>query len=147
MAGAQDGLGLGPSIERTEASDVLAYVTDVAVSIGSLLQASSSICAGGGGRAAAAAAGGAEGAGGNGGDGGGGGDIAQLALRFQGADGDVPPEGLAAALALTFEATLPALEGLLLTAPASTAGEVREGRVPLRLSFRVGATPYRRLRM
>lgn len=110
MAGAQDGLGLGPSIGRTEASDVLAYVTDVAVSVGSLLQASSSVSAGSG----------------VGGDGGGGG-IGQLALRFQGADGEVPPEGLAAALALAFEATLPALEGLLLAPSASAPVAVRVG--------------------
>lgn len=117
MAGAQDGLGLGPSVERTEASDVLAYVTDVAVSMGSLLQASSSVSAaasGGGGSAPS-------------GDGGGSGGVGELALRFQGMDGDVPPEGLAAALALTFEATLPALEGLLLATPAPTDGEVRKG--------------------
>lgn len=117
MAGAQDGVGLGPSIERAEASDVLAYVTDVAVSMGSLLQASSSVSA------AAVVAGGA------GGNGGGGGGIGQLALRFQRADGDVPPEGLAAALALTFEATLPALEGLLLATSASTPAEVREAQL------------------
>lgn len=116
MAGEQDGLGLGPAIAQTEASDVLAYVTDVAVSVGSLFQASSSVSVA---AVAEASRGGGDGGGGFGGG------IGQLALRFQGADGEVPPEGLAAALALTFEATLPALEGLLLAPPASTPGQVR----------------------
>lgn len=100
MAGSQDGLGLGPSIGQAEASDVLSYVVDVAVSIGSLLQASSSV-------------------GGGGVDG-----IGSLARRVQGDDGEVSPEGLAASLALTFEATLPALEGLLL-APSPPSGKVK----------------------
>ncbi|CAM9552335.1 unnamed protein product, partial [Scytosiphon promiscuus] len=98
MAGAQDGLGLGPSIGQAEASDVLSYVVDVAVSIGSLLQASCGVGGGGGG------------------DG-----IGSLALRLQGSDGEVSPEGLAAALALTFEATLPTLEGVLLQSPAPSS--------------------------
>ncbi len=117
MAGAQDGLGLGPPIGRTEASDVLAYVTDVAVSVGSLLQASGSV------RVAPTATGGA---GTSGSGGGGGGSLGVLARRLQGADGEVSPEGLAAALALTFEATLPALEGLLLTPATTASGEVCE---------------------
>ncbi|CAB1120748.1 unnamed protein product [Ectocarpus sp. CCAP 1310/34] len=98
MAGAQDGLGLGPPIDHTEASDVLSYVTDVAVSVGSLLQASCGVRAVGSGA---------------------GGGIGLLAQRLQGSDGEVSPEGLAAALALTFEATLPALESFLL-APTSS---------------------------
>lgn len=108
MAGAQDGLGLGPSIERTEASDVLAYVTDVAASLASVLQAT---CGIGAATAVAATAGG------------GGGGMRLLALRLQGSDGEVSPEGLAAALALTFEATLPTLEGVLL-ATSSNSGKV-----------------------
>ncbi|CAN0397838.1 unnamed protein product, partial [Ectocarpus sp. 12 AP-2014] len=108
MAGAQDGLGLGPPIDHTEASDVLSYVTDVAVSVGSLLRASCGVRAVGGG-----------GGGGSGGGSGSGGGIGLLAQRLQGSDGEVSPEGLAAALALTFEATLPALEGVLL-APTSS---------------------------
>lgn len=115
MAGAQDGLGLGPPIGQTEASDVLAYVTDVAVSVGSLLHAS------GGVRAAPTAAGVSRTSGR-----GGGGGLGLLAWRLQGADGEVSPEGLAAALALTFEATLPALEGLLLTPAATASGKVCE---------------------
>ncbi|CAM9411150.1 unnamed protein product, partial [Ectocarpus sp. 13 AM-2016] len=107
MAGAQDGLGLGPPIDHTEASDVLSYVTDVAVSVGSLLQASCGARAVG------------SGGGGGGGGSGSGGGIGLLAQRLQGSDGEVSPEGLAAALALTFEATLPALEGVLL-APISS---------------------------
>ncbi|CAN0014436.1 unnamed protein product, partial [Ectocarpus sp. 12 AP-2014] len=110
MAGAQDGLGLGPPIDHTEASDVLSYVTDVAVSVGSLLQASCGV------RAVGSGGGGGGSGGGGGGSGGG---IGLLAHRLQGSDGEVSPEGLAAALALTFEATLPALEGVLL-APTSS---------------------------
>ncbi|CAN0257478.1 unnamed protein product, partial [Ectocarpus sp. 4 AP-2014] len=109
MAGAQDGLGLGPPIDHTEASDVLSYVTDVAVSVGSLLQASCGVRAVGSGG----------GGGGSGGGSGSGGGIGLLAQRLQGSDGEVSPEGLAAALALTFEATLPALESFLL-APTSS---------------------------
>ncbi|CAN0119092.1 unnamed protein product, partial [Ectocarpus fasciculatus] len=107
VAGAQDGLGLGPPIDQTEASDVLSYVTDVTVSVGSLLQASCGV------RAVRS---------GGGGGGGGGSGIGLLAQRLQGSDGEVSPEGLAAALALTFEATLPALEGFLL-APTSSSGK------------------------
>lgn len=95
MAGVNEGTG-GQLDGLAEASDLLSYITDVSVSVGSLLQA---CCSG--------TEGGSVGWGGPGG-------VGPLALRFQGKDGEVSPEGLAAALALTFEATLPSLEGLLL---------------------------------
>lgn len=94
MAGSREGVG-GAAIESSEYSDLLLYVTDVAVSVGSLLQASCSIGEGGG----------------YGWEHGG---IGSLALRLQGTNGEVSPEGLAAALALAFEASVPTLEGVLL---------------------------------
>lgn len=93
VAGAQYGV-VGPALTQSEASDLLSYVTDVAVSVGSLLRACSDI--------SDDHAPGQE-------------ELAALALRLQGKDGDVSPEGFAASLALTFEASLPALEALLLT--------------------------------
>lgn len=102
----------GPALSRSEALDLLAFVTDVAVSMGSLLQA----CNDGGDDNNVSAAGarptsdpGVMGA-----------TAAEaglspaLALRLQSCDGEVAPEGFAAALALTFEGSLPTLEGVLL---------------------------------
>lgn len=100
VAGAIEGVGEEP-IGLTEASDLLSYVVDVSATIGSLLQVSSlssvEVKSGNGGSGRRVSS-----------------SVTMLAFRLQGMDGEVSPEGLAAALALTFEATLPALEGLLL---------------------------------
>lgn len=100
VAGANEGVG-EETIRLVEASDLLSYVVDVSATIGSLLQVSSmnsvEVKSGNGGSGRRVSS-----------------SVTRLACRLQGMDGEVSPEGLAAALALTFEATLPALEGLLL---------------------------------
>ena len=138
VAGAHDGVG-GPSMGWAEASDVLSYVVDVAVCIGSLLQGASHCCTaarndrrgGDGGSVGGGTLGGGGGIGGGSTVNGGGGvekreEVPLLAFRLQGADGGVAPEGLAAALALAYEATLPALEGLLHSADSGKVGGWRE---------------------
>lgn len=106
VAGSEVGVG-GPSMSFTEASDVLSYVIDVAASIGSVLQASNEV------RVTA---------GDSGGDNGG---VGMLALRSQGMEGEVSPEGLAAALALAFEATLPAVEEALTSEAAASSSSAQ----------------------
>ena len=100
MAGAGEGVG-EESIGPAEASDLLSYIVDVSATVGSLLQISCMSAAAEGPKCG----GGSQGRVSSG--------LTTLASRLQGQDGEVSPEGLAAALALTFEATLPALEGLL----------------------------------
>lgn len=95
MAGWEEGVR-GQFTGPSEFQDLLSYVTDIAVTMGSLLRAFSVTDEGGVGR------------------GWGPGGAGALALRFQGAGGEVAPEGLAAALALTFEASIPILERVVL---------------------------------
>ncbi|CAM9918610.1 unnamed protein product [Laminaria digitata] len=126
VAGAHDGVG-GPSMGRAEASDVLSYIVDVAVSTGSLLQAASQCSTAPNGSSGNSGRGGTTRGGGGGGRGAGRkGEVFQLAFRLQGTDGGVSPEGLAAALALAYEATLPALEGLLDASATGLVGRPSE---------------------
>ncbi|CAN0134150.1 unnamed protein product, partial [Discosporangium mesarthrocarpum] len=118
----------GVEVSRSEAKDLLAYIIDISATLGAVLRA---FCPGplpgeGRGGVEAGAEAGAGDAGGGGRAGGWGPDLSgPLALRVQGNAGRVSADGFAAALALTFEATLPGLRELL------GAGEVRDdgGRV------------------